>query len=367
MPVDERFAGQFQPEGAQVEPITVLSSAGTLASGYAPSLSDGVLVDALRLMIKCRAFDRRATNLQRQGRFGTFSSSEGQEASSLGAALAIDPRTDWIVPQYRELPALLQHGLPLDRFIAFFLGSPGGTRIPDDVRVLPIQIALAAQLPHAVGLAWGEQLQNKGSVVLAFVGDGGSSEGDFHEACNLAGVVSAPMVLLLQNNGYALSTPRERQSRARSLASRALGYGITGVVVDGNDLLAVHDVTSEAVHRARSGAGPTLIEAMTHRLGPHNTADDPTRYVDPVAHERAMTHDPMLRLRRYLESRGAWDAQVEIDWAQQAVHEVDAAFEAAWAVPTDQVDLLFDHVFAVDIPRVRAQRLALGGTERPRP
>jgi TPP-dependent pyruvate/acetoin dehydrogenase alpha subunit len=365
--VDERFAGQFQPESAQVEPIGVLSSSGTLTPGYVPALSDDGLVDALKLMIKCRAFDRRGTNLQRQGRFGTFSSSEGQEASSLGAALAVDPSIDWIVPQYRELPALLQHGLPLDRFIAFFLGSPGGVRIPDDVRVLPIQIALAAQLPHAVGLGWGEQLQGTGAVVLTFVGDGGTSEGDFHEACNLAGVVSAPVVFFVQNNGFALSTPRELQSRARSLASRALGYGMTGVVVDGNDLLAVHDVTAAAVRRARSGAGPTLIEAMTHRLGPHNTADDPTRYVDPVAHERAMVDDPVSRLRRYLESRGVWDADSEAAWAEQALHEVDMAFEAAWEVPTDRVDLLFDHVFTVDTPRLRIQRLGLGGTARPGP
>lgn len=214
---------------------------------------------------------------------------------------------DWMVPQYRELPALLHHGLPLEQFMLTFLGDPRGGDAPEGVNVLPVQIGIAAQLPHAVELAWGLALRERNAVVLVFCGDGASSEGDFHEACNFAGDLGAPVVFLLQNNGWAISTARSRQSAAATLAARGPGYGIPGSLVDGNDLLAVHQVVSDAVERARGGEGPTLIETLTYRLGDHNTADDASRYQSADDRTAWEERDPIARLLAYLRAKGAWD------------------------------------------------------------
>ncbi|MCU1390710.1 MAG: Pyruvate dehydrogenase (acetyl-transferring) [Ilumatobacteraceae bacterium] len=354
---------QFIPDGAPVTPIQHLSPDGVLAAGVTPSMSDDQLLAGLRLMMLTRVFDTKAMSLQRQGRFGTFSQVTGQEASIVGSASALDPLIDWVVPQYRELPALLRQGLPLSRFMLYFMGNLAGSRIPDGVNILPIQISLAAQIPQAVGLAWGLQMQQTGGVVVVYFGDGASSEGDFHEACNLAGVVKAPVVFMLSNNGWAISTPRHKQSAASSLASRAIGYGFPGVVVDGNDLLAVHAVTAEAVARARSGHGPTLIESVTYRMGPHNTADDPTRYVDAAALESWKPLDPIVRVQRHLASRRLWDDDRRQTVEAELSAEVDAALVIARAEPAPTASQLFDHVYADPPSTLQRQRAArIGAT-----
>ena len=317
-------------------------------------MDDDHALRALRLMMFSRAFDDKGTSLQRQGRFGTFSAVRGQEASVVGSAFALDPAKDWIAPQYRELPALINQGYPLEHFILYFSGHPAGCAIPEGVRILPIQISLAAQLPQAVGLAWGLRMQGSDAVVVVYFGDGASSEGDFHEACNLAGVVKAPVIFFLQNNGWAISTPRSRQSAARTFAERAPGYGFDGVVVDGNDLLAVYEVTSAAVARARAGEGPTLIESQTYRLGAHNTADDPTRYIQQDVLDSWKEKDPIVRVQRYLASRGKWDDSIEAKIAAEIAEEVDQAFVNARAVAPPTPEDLFTHVYAE--PTARQQR-----------
>ncbi len=329
-----------------MEPLRLLEADGTLRPGCVPLMESDQILGALRLMMLSRAFDDKGTSLQRQGRFGTFSAVRGQEASVVGSAIALDRERDWIVPQYRELPALLHHGLPLRNFILYFSGHPAGGHIPEGVRLLPMQISLAAQLPQAVGLAWGLTLQGINAVVLVYFGDGASSEGDFHEACNLAGVVKAPIVFFLQNNGWAISTPRARQSAARSLAGRAAGYGFEGVTVDGNDLLAVHAVTQAAVARARAGLGPTLIESLTYRLGAHNTADDPTRYVDPDTLGSWLARDPIVRVQRYLTEQGRWNDTIAAEMEADISHTLEEAFAAARDVPPPTPDDLFTHVYA---------------------
>jgi pyruvate dehydrogenase E1 component alpha subunit len=333
-----------QPQAMQ--PLRLLEVDGTLTPGAIPQIDGDQVLGALRLMMLSRAFDDKGTSLQRQGRFGTFSAVRGQEASVVGSAIALDRQRDWIVPQYRELPALLHHGLPLRNFILYFSGHPAGGHIPEGVRLLPMQISLAAQLPQAVGLAWGLKLQGIDGVVLVYFGDGASSEGDFHEACNLAGVVKAPVVFFLQNNGWAISTPRARQSAALSLAARASGYGFEGVTVDGNDLLAVHAVTETAVARARAGQGPTLIESLTYRLGAHNTADDPTRYVDPDMLDSWRARDPILRVQRYLAAQGCWNDTIAAEMETDISHTLEQAFAAARDVPPPTSDDLFTHVYA---------------------
>ncbi len=338
--------------------VSVLDAAGALAPGAAAPLGDADVLAALRLMKLSRAFDAKGASLQRQGRFGTFSQVGGQEASVVGSAWALDPARDWIVPQYRELPALLRHGYPLAHFIRYFQGNPAGGAIPAGVNMLPIQISIAAQLPHAVGLAWGLKRQKKDAVVLVYFGDGASSEGDFHEACNLAGLVGAPVVFFLQNNGWAISTPRSKQSAGRTLAERAPAYGFPGTVVDGNDLFAVYAETARAVSRARNGGGPTLIESVTRRTGPHNTADDPTRYVDPGDAELWRALDPIERVERYLVQRSGEHR------ARIAAFDVDVADEIERALADagggDAVNLgqLFAHVYAEPPARLLRQQAA---------
>jgi pyruvate dehydrogenase E1 component alpha subunit len=349
------------------EPIQYLDPDGVLCEGAVPRLSDQHVLEGVHLMMLARAADRRALSLQRQGRLGTVAPVIGQEAAYLGSAMALDPARDWIVPQYRELPALLRHGYPLERFFGYLKGNAAAAAVPEGVNAFPIQIALAVQIPHAVGLAWGLRLRQQGvggsspGVVMCYFGDGASSEGDFHEACNLAGLVKAPVVFFLSDNGWAISTPRRIQTAGATFAERGPTYGFPGVIVDGNDLLAVHAVSAQAVERARAGAGPTLIEARTYRMGPHTNADDPTRYVDPA--ERALweARDPIDRVQRYLTAKGMWDASAAEAAETEIAAEVDRAVDWAERHPVPGVDDLFEHVFAEPSSQLRVQREALGG------
>jgi pyruvate dehydrogenase E1 component alpha subunit len=229
------------------------------------------------------------------------------------------------------------------------------------VNVLPSQVALAAQLPHATGLAWGLKLQGKDGIVLAYVGDGGSSEGDFHEALNLAGVVQAPIVFFLQNNQWAISTPRRLQSATESFALRGAGYGFPGVEVDGNDVMAVYDVSVEAVERARAGGGPTLIESVTYRMGFHNTTDNPSRYLDQEEYEDARQRDPIRRVTAYLERLGLWDAERQQELAESVRREVETALERAMAFPGVTPQQVFDDVYERPPGRFSSQRAEVLG------
>ena len=334
----------------------VLSADGTLRDGVAPALDEELLLEGLRWMMLSRAFDLRATRLQRQGRMGTLSPVIGQEASVVGSALACDPRIDWLVPQYRELPAYLIWGFPLANQVLNLTSKPLPARIPDDVKMLPTQVSLAAQLPHAVGLAWGLRIQRKEGIVIAYVGEGAASEGDFHEACNLAGVTKAPIVFFLQNNQWAISTPRSYQTAAEHLADRARGSGFEGRVVDGNDLLAVFEVTRAAVDRARSGEGPTLIESITYRMSFHNTTDDPSRYQAPEQLEEARRRDPIDRVQAYLAARGYWDPKREQAVSAAIEEEIDEAIAAAAQVPKATPSQMFENVFQELTPRQQRQR-----------
>lgn len=339
----------------------VLEPSGKLRKRARPVLDDEFVLEGLRWMKLSRAFDVRAIALQRQGKLGVVAPVIGQEAAVVGSAMAFDPTMDWLVPQYRELPAYLIWGLPLTKYILSLSGNPVPARIPEHVNMLPTQLAIAAQLPHAVGLAWGLQIQHKDGIVVTYFGEGASSEGDFHEACNLAGVVGAPIVFFLQNNQWAISTPSSYQSAARHFADRAVGYGFEGRSVDGNDLLAVYEVTKEAADRARNGGGPTLIEAVTYRMSFHNTTDNPSRYQDPKEHEAAGRLDPIKRVERYLAERGIWNEKFEREFADAAEEEIDAAIKEAEKATPPQPSQIFDHVFAELTPRQAAQRRELLG------
>jgi pyruvate dehydrogenase E1 component alpha subunit len=348
-------------EQAGLEPLTRLRPDGTLEDCYEPTLPEAELLAAFRLMLLTRAFDERAFSLQRQGRLGTFSPVTGQEASVVGSAWALDPARDWVVPQYRELPAMLRQGHSLDKVLLYFMGNPVGNRMDEGVNVLPVQISLAAQVPHAVGLAWGLRHQGRDGCVITYFGDGASSEGDVHEAMNLAGVRGAPVIFFLQNNGWAISTPVRKQTATPSFALRAAGYGFPGELVDGNDLLAVHEVTQRAVRRARAGEGPTMIESRTYRLGPHNTADDPTRYVDPDELNARRELDPIRRVRAYLRGRGLLDEEAEQRIETELREEVERAVRAAEAFAPAHSGQIFEHVYGRPPARVESQRRSVEG------
>jgi pyruvate dehydrogenase E1 component alpha subunit len=344
-------------------PTRILAPDGTVPEGYSPPLSDAKLLAAYRAMLLSRRVDERLFNLQRQGRLGVFSPVNGQEASVIGSAFALDPARDWVVPQYRELPAMLHQGYTLERFLLYCMGNPEGNRMPDGVNLLPIQISLATQLPHAVGLAWGLRHQGLDSAVCVYFGDGASSEGDFHEACNLAGVRRAPVIFFLQNNGWAISTPVSKQT-AGSFAARAAGYGFPGELVDGNDFFAVCEATAQAVARARAGEGPTLIESRTYRMGPHNTSDDPTRYVDPEELEAYRALDPVARLRGFLLDAELLSDELEQRMRAEIEEELAAAVAAAEARGAGRTEQIFDHVYADPPARLLGQRRALTGEEQ---
>lgn len=311
------------------------------------------LLSGYRALRRARHFDERALVLQRQGKLGVYPPFRGQEAAQVGVALALE-KTDWLVPSYRETAAALTHGLPIATTILYWRADPSGWRFPEGVRILPFYIPIATQIPQAVGVAQAGKYHGENWVVAAFIGDGGTSEGDFHEGLNFASVFGAPVVFVVQNNGWAISVPTEKQMKVRRVASRAQGYGIPGVVVDGNDLVAVWKAAQEAVERARSGGGPTLLEALTYRIAPHTSSDDPGRYRTEEQTEVWKRKDPVMRMRRCLEYLGVWDEQRESALVEELETELLAALEEADRSPEPAPWSIVEEVFAEMNPDQRA-------------
>jgi pyruvate dehydrogenase E1 component alpha subunit len=331
----------------------VLTPAGELV-GESP-LTVGEIRDLYARMLFARQYDRKSVSLQKQGRLATYAPFEGQEAAQIGSAAALRP-DDWLVATYRDAAAMWAHGYPME---ALFLGRTGDERggtPPAHVPVLPPSITVGGHMIHAVGLAWAERLLGSDRIAITYFGDGATSEGDFHEAMNFAAVYETPTVFLCQNNGYAISLPIDRQTRSESIAVKAVAYGMPGTLVDGNDLLAVHRATLEAVTRARAGRGPTLIEARTYRIGPHTTNDDPGRYRHADEEDEARRRDPLGRVRRYLEDHDAWGQDEERATIDEASHVVDEAIEAAEAVPVPNAGDTFGAMFAEPTAQLREQR-----------
>ena len=289
-----------------------------VAGGYSPEL----LRHIYREMAAGRALDRRMMALQRQGRIGTFPPMEGQEAICVGAALALGPR-DWVFPSYREHPTLLNRGLPLHTFLEFQRGYGYANWDVRRLRLGLYTVPISTHLPHAVGQAYYSKLRGENPVTAVFFGDGATSASDFHSGMNFAGVWNLPVVFICSNNQYAISLPFRQQTGAETVSQKAVAYGFEGVRVDGMDPLAMHSAVGDAVHRAREGGGPTLIEAVTYRFGPHATADDPRRYRSPEEETSWRELDPLIRLRLFLEKVGGWDDVLE----KEAVAEMESAMD----------------------------------------
>ena len=334
-----------------VEHLSILDSDGHLDSALEPPIAPEEQKRLHRGMLLGRRFDERMLRLQRQGRIGTFAPIKGQEAAQIGSVAALR-RTDWMVPSFRETAAMLWRGWPMEKILLFFAGYLEGGQPAPDQRDLPICIPVSTQLPHAVGLAYAAQYRGDDAVVMAYCGDGATSEGDFHEAMNFAGVWHVPMVFLIQNNQWAISVPLKKQTHSRTIAQKALAYGFPALQVDGNDLLAVHAASLEAVERARRGDGPTLIECVTYRLGVHTTSDDPTKYRSTEEVEAWERKDPLTRFGAYLRERNLLDPGLEEALDAEIARAV-AAFEAIG--PPDPL-AMFDHAYATRSASLEAQR-----------
>src|SRR5215470_15901351 len=260
-----------------IERLSILDAKGRVDQALEPAIPPDDLRRLYRTCLLARHFDERMLRFQRQGRIGTYLPARGHEAAVLGSVYPLRP-TDWLVPVWREWAAYVWRGWPLENLILLYAGFSEGTSVPAGIRDLPVCVPMGTHVPHAVGLACAARARREDSVVLCYFGDGASSEGVCQEAMNFAGVFQAPIVFVCVNNQWAISIPRSRQTRAKTLAHRALAYGFPGIQVDGNDLLAMIVATQDAVERAREGRGPSLIEAVTYRLAPHSTADDPKKY-----------------------------------------------------------------------------------------
>ncbi len=340
----------------------VLDENGKLV-GDRSQVSDDQLKHFFQWLVTLRTFDQRAWNLQRQGRIGTYPPFSGQEATQVGVVAALHP-DDWICGSYRDWAALAYAGVPLYYPLLNSMGHPIAGRIPDNVNALPVQVVIAAQILHAVGLGWSAKLQGQNRVAVTFFGDGATSQGDFHESLNLASVMGAPVVFVCQNNQWAISVPVSKQMRSRTVVQRALAYDIEGIRLDGNDIIAVYQTLTEVVSKVRAGQGPVLIEAVTYRLGAHTTADDPTRYRTDEDNQRLSRGEPIARLKRYLLEAGIVTQEGVAAVEESAKQAVDDAVATAESYPKAAMEEIFDHVYGTltqPLAQQREQFLARAG------
>ena len=312
--------------------------------GEVGGLAEDDFLTLYRQLVLLRTYDERSVVYHRQGRIGTYAIFWNHEAMQVGSAYALE-REDWIFPSYRESAIGLLRGLPASTVLAWWRGHPSGWWDPSEWNVASICVPIGTHVPHAAGLAWGKKLKGERACALVYFGDGATSEGSFHEGANFAAVMQAPAVLFCNNNQWAISTPLERQTRAETLAAKAIGYGMPGVRVDGADVLAVFEATREAVERARAGKGPTFIEAVTYRVAPHATADDPI-YLDPDRVEAERRRECLGRYEGYLRRRGILSDAFAEQVKAEAVETMRRAIAEAEALPEPDPALLFENALA---------------------
>jgi pyruvate dehydrogenase E1 component alpha subunit len=338
-----------------VDRIEVMDPQGNVDADLMPDISPERIRALLEVMVLTRRFDERMLKLQRQGRMGTFARVAGQEGAHVGAAFALRDE-DWMVPSFREAGAFLVRGMKPEHFLQYWGGDERGNIFPEGVRMLPASIPVGTHMLHAAGLGWAMRRKGERSAVLTVFGDGATSEGDFSEAMNFAAVFKCPVVFLCQNNQWAISVPYHKQTQACTVAQKAVGFGMPGVQVDGNDVFAVYKTVSEALERARNGEGPSLIEAHTYRITDHTTADDARRYrsEDDVVEWRE--RDPIARLTAHMKAVGLIDdagEQAVWDEAEATVAAAVAAFEE---IEPPSPEEIFAHVFAEITPPLAEQR-----------
>jgi pyruvate dehydrogenase E1 component alpha subunit len=316
-------------------------------------LAEAELLELYRRMVLLRVFDERALVYHRQGRIGTYAIAWNHEAIQAGATFALG-EDDWIFPSYRESPIGLVRGMPPATILQWWRGHPSGWWNPLDWNVASICVPIGTHVPHAAGLAWGKKLKGEPGVAMVFFGDGATSEGAFHEGANLAAVMQAPLVLICNNNQWAISTPLSAQTHAETLADKAIGYGMPGVRVDGLDALAVYEAAREAVERARDGGGPTFIEAVHYRAGPHATADDPSAYIDAERVEEERKRECVGRFEAFLRDQGVLDDELVAQTRLEAEDAMRTGIAEAEAEPPPDPALLYEHAYAEPPPEIAA-------------
>lgn len=338
----------------------ILNEEGEIVNEEAnPNLSDEELVELMNRMVYTRILDQRSISLNRQGRLGFYAPTAGQEASQLASHFALE-KEDWILPGYRDVPQIVWHGLPLWKAFLFSRGHFVGNQIPEGVNVLPPQIIIGAQYVQAAGVALGIQKRGQKAVAVTYTGDGGSSQGDFYEGINFAGAFKSPAIFFIQNNQFAISTPRESQTAAKTLAQKGIAAGIPSILVDGMDPLAVYAATRDARERAVNGEGPTLIETLCYRYGPHTMAgDDPTRYRTGDLDNEWELKDPIVRFRKYLEAKGIWSKEKEEEVIERAKEEIKEAIKKADQAPKQKVSELIENMHAGEMPHNLQEQLEI--------
>jgi pyruvate dehydrogenase E1 component alpha subunit len=346
----------------KMEYLSILDEKGNLDKTLEPDIPEDLLLKLHRAMLLGRRFDERMLSLQRQGRIGTFAPISGQEAAQVGAVAVLRP-SDWMVPSFRETAAQILRGTLMESVILYFGGYNEGGRIEDHRKDLPLAVPVASQILHAVGLGWAVNYRQTDEVVMTFFGDGATSQGDFHEGLNFAGVYQTPVIFLCQNNQWAISIPLSKQTHSETLAQKALAYGIPGIQVDGNDILAVYAAAKEAADRARSGGGPSMIECVTYRIMMHTTADDPKRYREDQEVEAWKKKDPLIRFEKYLTDKGLMTK----DKVQEIESEIKAEIQAAVDRAQDRMRkfddplYMFEHAYAELPAHLKEQRSELAG------
>jgi pyruvate dehydrogenase E1 component alpha subunit len=332
----------------KVEYLSILDENGQVDKRLEPKIPEEVLLKLHKAMVLSRRFDERMLSLQRQGRIGTFGPISGQEAAQLGAVALLQP-SDWFVPSFRETSAELWRGRTMEGVLLTYAGyNEGGKGQKEGYRNLPLSIPVATQILHAVGLGWAIRYRREASVVMTLFGDGATSEGDFHEGMNFAGAYHLPVIFVCQNNQWAISMPRSKQTGSKTLAQKALAYGFPGIQVDGNDILAVYAASKEAVDRARSGGGPSVIECVTYRIMMHTTADDPSRYRKEEEVTLWKKRDPILRFQNYLNGKGLLSERKVEELENEVKGEIQEAVKKAEEQMKSFTDPLamFEHVYA---------------------
>ncbi|MEE9165353.1 MAG: pyruvate dehydrogenase (acetyl-transferring) E1 component subunit alpha [Nitrospinota bacterium] len=325
--------------------LQILDDTGKVNSELEPKIEKKDLIEIYKYMVLSRIADAKAFALQREGRMGTYPPLKGHEAAQVGSAYAMN-ENDWFFPVYRDLGAMLVRGVPLDLIYHYWMGNEDGSKFPKRANVFPISIPVGSQITLGMGFSWASKLKKEKAVTLVSFGDGATSEVDFHDGLNFAGVFKTPTVFLCINNQWAISVPRTKQSASKTIAQKAVAYGFNGIQVDGNDILAVYAVTKEAVDRANKGDGPTLIEAVTYRLGDHTTADDASRYRSEKEIDEWRSKDPIARFKSYLESKQIWNENFEKEIRKEAEDLVEGAVKKAEAASPSDVEDFFKYTYA---------------------
>ncbi|NBC68099.1 pyruvate dehydrogenase (acetyl-transferring) E1 component subunit alpha [Paenibacillus sacheonensis] len=346
----------YEVHSEPVTPLSVLSPEGEVVNeAYMPNLTDDQLKEIMYRMVFTRTWDERAVNLGRQGRLGFYAPVSGQEASMVGSEYALN-KDDFVCPGYRDMPQIVWHGLPLYQAFLYSRGHQHGGQIPEGVHVLMPQIIIGAQILHATGVAMAFKKKGEKRVAITYTGDGGSSEGDFYEGLNFAGAFKLPVIYVVQNNGYAITTPFAKQTAAQSIAHKALAAGVRGVQVDGMDVLAVIKAVSEAAERGRNGEGATLIEMITYRFRPHSMADDTSKYRTKDEEGEWSVKDPITRFAKFLEKKGLWTDEDTARVKEEAKATVNEHIKKAEATDKMTVSGLIDSMFETTPAYLEAQK-----------